>query len=114
MFALNVKLTRLQKLYGKLPPKEAETKPWDVPCTDLVGQYQFITKGGVKIYQMATKNGKFIYLQTVTMIDPATGWIEILTVLSAQAELVSNQVERAWLTRYPLPSKVILYQGNES
>ena len=42
------------------------------------------------------------------MIDPATGWIEIHTVSAFRADLVANLVELAWLTRYPLPSKVIV------
>ena len=46
------------------------------------------------------------------MIDPATGWIEIHMVPLACADLVFNIVELAWLTRYPLPSKVILDHGN--
>ena len=62
---------------------------------------------------MITKSGKSVYLQAVTMIDPATGWIEIRTVPSARADLVANQVELAWLTRYPLPNKVIVDRGNE-
>ena len=47
------------------------------------------------------------------MIDPATGWIEIRTVPSARADLVSNIVELVWITMYPLPSKVIVERGNE-
>ena len=47
------------------------------------------------------------------MIDPATGWVEIRAVPSARADLVANQVELAWLTRYPLPSKVIVDRGRE-
>ena len=47
------------------------------------------------------------------MIDQAIGWIEIRMVPSARADLVSNIVELAWLTRYPLPSKVIVDRGNE-
>ena len=62
---------------------------------------------------MTTKSGKSVYLQAVTMIDPATGWIEIRTVPSARADLVANQVELAWLTRYPIPNKVIMDRGNE-
>ena len=62
---------------------------------------------------MTTKSGKSVYLQAVTMIDPATGWIEIRTVPSPRADLVANQVELAWLTRYPLPNKVIVDRGNE-
>ena len=34
-------LKRNKKQYGKLPPKEAESKHWDVLCLDLIGQYQF-------------------------------------------------------------------------
>ena len=48
-----------------------------------------------------------------SMIDPATGWVEIRAVPSARADLVANQVELAWLTRYPLPEKVILDRGNK-
>ena len=47
------------------------------------------------------------------MIDPAIGWIEICTVPSARVNLVSNILELAWLTRYPLPSKVIVDCGKE-
>ena len=43
-----------------------------------------------------------VYSQAVTMIDSATGWIEIRTVPPAQADLVSNIV--GWLIRYSLPS----------
>ena len=42
---------------------------------------------------MATKSGRSVHVQAVTMIDLATGWIEIHTVLSVQADLVANQVE---------------------
>ena len=49
---------------------------------------------------MTTKSGKSVYLQAVTMIDPATGWIEIRTVQSERVDLIANQEELAWLTRY--------------
>jgi len=106
-------LKRNKKQYGKLPPKKAETDPWDVLCVDLIGKYQFSPKGGGKEYQLKTKKGHSVYLQAVTMIDPATGWVEIRAVPSARADLVANQVELAWLTRYPLPSKVIVDRGRE-
>ena len=35
------------------------------------------------------------------------------TVPSAHADLASNQGELAWLTRYPLPIKVIVDHGNK-
>ena len=62
---------------------------------------------------MTTKSGKSVYLQAVTMIDPATGWIEIRTVPLAWTYLVANQVELAWLTCYPLSIKIIVDRGNE-
>ena len=62
---------------------------------------------------MATKNGMTVHLQAVTMIDPATGCIESCAVHSTCVDLVSNIVELAWLTRYPLPNKVIVDCGNE-
>ena len=51
-------------------------------------------------------------LQAVTMIDPATGSIEIRREASARADLASNIVKLEWLTRYSLPSKVIVDRGN--
>ena len=70
-------------------------------------------KDGGKKYQMTTKNRKTVYLQAVTMRDPATGWIEIRTVPSTHVDPVSIKVELILLTRYPLPSKVIVDRGNE-
>ena len=91
-----------------------ETIPWDTVCVDLIGKYKFtleggekkfeiVPKGDEKKYKITTKSGKSVYLQAVTMIDPATGWREIYTMSLARADLVANQVELAWLTRYPLP-----------
>ena len=42
-------------------------------------------------------------------MDPATGWIEIYSVLEARADLVAKQVELAWLIRYFLPHKIQVY-----
>ena len=36
-----------------------------------------------------------VYLQAITMIDPATGWIEISSVPEVRADLVANQIELA-------------------
>ena len=58
---------------------------------------------------MTNKNGKTIYLQTVTMKDSATGWIEICTVPPAHADLV----ELSLFTRYPLSSRVIIDRVKE-
>ena len=47
------------------------------------------------------------------MIGPAIGWIEIRAVPSARVDLVANQLGLGWLTRYPLPNKVIVNRENE-
>ena len=71
------------KQYRKLPPKEVKTTLRDTLYVDQIGKYQFIPKGGGKKFQivskgdekkfkMTTKSVKSIYLQAVTMIDPAT------------------------------------------
>ena len=117
-------MKRNKKQYGKLPPKEAKIIPWDTICLDLIGKYQFapkgvgkkfqiVPKGDEKKYKMNTKSGRSVYLQAVTMIDLATGWIEICIVPSARANVVANKVELAWLARYPLPNKVTVNRGNE-
>ena len=69
-------------------------------------------KGGRK-YAIKGKKDKDVYLQAITMIDPATGWIEILSVPETRADLAANQVELAWLTRYPLPNKITIDRGKE-
>ena len=51
-------------------------------------------KGGRK-YAMKGKKDKDAFLQAITMIDSATGWIEICSVPEAKAGLVANQVELA-------------------
>ena len=57
---------RKVKKYGWLPPKEAEASPWDKMCIDLIGPYTIRRKGKTDLI-----------CKCVTMIDPATGWIEI-------------------------------------
>ena len=54
-----------------------------------------------------------VYLQEVTITDPATGWIEIGSAPEARADLVDNQEELACLTRYPLPDKIMVDKGKE-
>jgi len=55
------------KKYGLLPEKEAEAIPWEKLCVDLIGPYKIKN----------TTNQQILTLWCLTMIDPATGWIEI-------------------------------------
>ena len=54
------------KKYGHLPPKEAEAEPWERLCVDLIGPYTIKRKGKEPLR-----------LWCITMIDPATGWLEL-------------------------------------
>ena len=62
---------------------------------------------------MKGKKDKDVYLREITMIDPSICWIEIRSVPEARADLVTNQVELAWLTRYPLPNQITVDRGKE-
>ena len=52
-------------------------------------------------------------IKLIIMIDPATGSIEIRSVPEARADLVANQVDPAWLTRYRLANKITVDRGKE-
>ena len=93
---------KTKKKYGHLPPKEAEVIPWDTLCIDLIGPYTVKEKG----------KKKWI-LHCLTMIDPATGWFEIVEIPSKRADDVSNLLEQTWLARYPWPQHVIHDRGRE-
>ena len=94
------KKTKLK--YGKLPAKEAEGNPWDTLCIDLIGPYT-----------IDRHNKKNLTLHCLTMIDPATGWFEIVRLPAKRADVIANLLEQTWLTRYPWPVKVICDRGTE-
>ena len=56
-----------QRKYGELPAKLAIITPWEALCVDLIGPYTL--KG---------KDKSQIDFMCLTMIDPATGWFEIV------------------------------------
>jgi hypothetical protein len=70
---------RKVKKYGWLPPKEAETKPSDKMCIDLIGPYKIRRKGK-----------KDLICKCVTMIDPATGWFEIHQYDNKRSMTIAN------------------------
>ena len=86
---------RNKRNYGKLPFKRAETQPWDTLCIDLITKYSMSPNKGGRKYAMKSKKDKDVYLQAITMINPATSWIEILSVPEVRVDLVTNQVELA-------------------
>ena len=86
---------------GHLPPKQAETIPWERLCIDLIGPYTIGAKG------------EETSLHCLTMIDPVTGWFEIEEIPGKSADIVMDVLERTWLTRYPKPAEIIMDRGTE-
>ena len=94
---------RNKKKYGHLPPKQAETIPWETLCIDVIGPY--------KIKRKTSKST--LCLWALTMIDPATGWFEIKEIESKRADYIANYLEQTWLNRYPWPQTIICDRGTE-
>ena len=88
--------------YGKLPPKQAETIPWDTLCVDLIGPYTIPRKGK-----------KPLKLWCLTMIDPATGWFKMSQIPNKTAAEIADITEKTWFTRYPLPQRIFFDRGTE-
>ena len=70
-------LKKQKKHYGHLPMKEAEYKPWDKLCVDLIGEH---------IIKWNGKN-KNLKMKPITMIDPAIGWFEIKQFKDKQSNI---------------------------
>jgi hypothetical protein len=73
----------MTKKYGLLPPKEAESTPWDKLCVDLIRPYKIRRKGE-----------KELICRCVTMIDPATGRFKIQQYDDKQSITVANMLEQ--------------------
>ena len=91
------------KKYGKLPPKTPELIPWHTLCIDLIGPYPFGDE----------KKGTNVTLHCMTMIDPATGWFDIVEIPNKRADYIANLLEIHWLTRYPWPTEIRMDRGKE-
>jgi len=70
---------------------------------DLIGPYKIKN----------TTNQQILTLWCLTMIDPATGWIEIREIKNKDASNIANLVEQTWLTRYPWPMELTYDRGTE-
>ena len=89
------------KKNGKLPAKLAEKIPWNKICVDLIGHY---------VIRRKEKKEK-LHLKAVTMIDPVTGWFEIVRYDDKRAITTANFVETTWLSRYLIPIEITYDQG---
>ena len=72
-----------KKKHACLPEKkDVETASWNALCLDLIGPHK-----------IDLPNNEKLTLHCVTMIDPATGWFEIVEIPKKSADIVSNAVE---------------------
>ena len=107
--------------YGLIPAKIAETIPWRCVCVDLIGPYT-----------IKAKDGTILDFMCLTMIDPATGWFEIVelpntdvtyvkkngkeiteVIIDKSSAIVSRLFNKSWLSRYPRAKYVIYDNGSE-
>jgi Integrase zinc binding domain len=88
--------------YGHLPEKDAECKPWERRCVDMIG-----------LYTIKRKVNQPLPCWCVTMIDPETSWCEIKQVQNREAHTLASVVEQTWLTRYPWPIIVVFDKSTE-
>ena len=47
------------------------------------------------------------------MIDPVTGWFEVVQYDDKIAIMITKLVETMWLSRYPRPIEIAYEQGKE-
>ena len=76
--------------------------PWKLLCVDLVGLYTVMTKDSTK--------GK---LNTMTFIDPATGWFKITTIPGRTLMQMLQVLNSTWLSRYPCLEAIIFDNGTD-
>ena len=92
------------KKWGHLPAKQAEESiPWNRVNVDLIGPYTVKPKG--------THKPKT--LRAMTMIDPATGWFEVVQIDNATAEAAQRAMDDTWINRYPRPKEIGFDNGGE-
>ena len=96
-------LTKRRKdKYRHLLSKEAKVKPWETLCINLISQYLF-----------KKPNNQMETLHALTMIDPATGWFGMTAIKTKSSDLIANNIEQTWLSKYLWPSKIILDLGTK-
>ena len=52
-------------------------------------------------------------LLALTMIDPATGWLEIVQANSKTATSIQDLFHNTWLVRFPRPQFIVFDNGGE-
>ena len=103
-----------KRKYGHVPAKTIEDLvPWRTMHTDLIGPYSITakqTQPGGEIKEVE------LQLTAMTMVEPATGWFEIVEVpyyniedvvndkdnyIDKSSARISQLFDQVWLSRYP-------------
>ena len=74
---------------GHLHAKETEAIPWYILLIDLMGPYKIIRES----------HDHPIILKAITIIDPSTGWFEIVQYNDKQAATISTLLYQKWLCK---------------
>jgi RNase H-like domain found in reverse transcriptase/Integrase zinc binding domain len=94
------KYKRSTKKYGKLPTKIPVTTPWVEVHVDHIGPYtQSDNLSAPKYFALS-------------IIDPATSWIELYPLPNLTAVTTCTVFDNDWLCRYPRAYKCICDQGS--
>jgi hypothetical protein len=88
-----------RKKYGLLSPKIAEYDPSVMFCVDLVVPFTIRTPA------------KTHSLLALTMIDPASGWFEIVEATNKSATSIQDLFHNTWLAHYPRPQFIVFDNG---
>ena len=87
-------------------------EPWSVVHIDTIGPYSVSAK-----QEVPGKVVKDVELQlrAMTIIDPTTGWFEIVEVPTedVSSARISQLFNKTWLARYPRPNEIIYDHGSE-
>ena len=112
------KYKRQRKNYGLLPPVQHTTHPWFTVCVDLIGPWTVPSpftlparSRGPRL--MSAPNNEPLQLLALTIIDPATSWLELVALSDKSALTVARAFDQHWLSRYPRPLECVHDNGSK-
>ena len=71
-----------KRVYGHLPPKTATSQPWQHVCIDLIA-----------LNSIKAKDGTILDLMCLTMIDPATSWLNVIELPNVEITFICKGKE---------------------
>ena len=80
--------------HGQLAPRVVPSTPWTEVHCDQIGPWEYK-----------------VVVRALTMIDPVTNLVEIAQVKSTKCDETTRAFVDTWLSRYPLPEKVLTDGG---